>query len=279
MTLFPCAKINLGLNITGLRPDGYHDIETVFLPISLADAIEVKTMDEDFPSDIACDLKVTGNAVDCNEADNLVVKAYNLIARDYSLPRVHAHLYKHIPSEAGLGGGSSDCAFMIRLLDERFRLNMGIAEMERYAAQLGADCPFFITAEPCFASGTGTTLEPIGEIKGLRDLKVVVVKPAVSVSTREAYAMTTPKKPEISCREAVIRSIEEWKNLLSNDFEEPAFTMHPELRAIKEKLYCLGALYAQMTGSGSAFFGLFREEPEHIAETFNDCFVETCHIL
>lgn len=279
MITFPCAKINLGLNITGLRPDGYHNIETIFLPIAITDALEVKTMAEDFPSDVACDLKVTGNAVDCNEADNLVIKAYNLIAKDYTLPRVHAHLYKHIPSEAGLGGGSSDGAFMLRLLDERFRLNMGIAEMERYAAKLGADCPFFITADPSYAIETGTTLEPIEDISRLRHLKVVVVKPAVSVSTREAYAMTTPRQPELSCREAINEPIDRWKDLLRNDFEGPAFKMHPELKQIKDKLYSLGARYAQMSGSGSAFFGFFNDEPKGIEAEFSDCFVETTTIL
>lgn len=147
MITFPNAKINLGLNIVGRRPDGYHNIETVFYPIPLCDALEIRRMDERFPSEVDCDLKVTGNAVDCDEQKNLVVKAYNLLAADFSLPRVHAHLVKRIPSQAGLGGGSSDGAYMIRLLDERFRLNIGIAEMERYAARLGADCPF--SSQPC----------------------------------------------------------------------------------------------------------------------------------
>ena len=140
MITFPCAKINLGLNVINKRPDGYHNIETIFYPIPLNDALEIKLMDDRFPSKQNCDLKVTGKGVDCNEEDNIVVKAYNLLSKDFVLPRIHAHLYKNIPSQAGLGGGSSDAAFMIRLLDERFRLNIGNAEMERYAAMLGADC-------------------------------------------------------------------------------------------------------------------------------------------
>ena len=136
MLTFPCAKINLGLNITADRPDGYHDLETVFYPVPLTDALEIKLMDPLFPHDSPCDLKVTGTQVDCDERKNLVVRAYELLAADFTLPPIHAHLHKRIPSQAGLGGGSSDCAFMIRLLDERFRLNMGNAEMERYAAQL-----------------------------------------------------------------------------------------------------------------------------------------------
>ena len=159
MITFPCAKINLGLNVVATRPDGYHDIETVFYPIPLHDTLEVKLMDERFPSELDCDLKVTGDIIEgCCEADNIVVKAYNLLHNNYRMPRVHAHLYKHIPSQAGLGGGSADAAFMIRLLDERFRLNIGNAEMERYAAQLGADCAFFISAEPAYATGIGDIL-------------------------------------------------------------------------------------------------------------------------
>ena len=138
MIVFPCAKINLGLNIVGELENGYHSLETVFYPIPIYDALEIKYMDEKFPGEAPCDLKVTGNQVDCDEQSNLVIKAYHVLAEDFSLPRVHAHLYKQIPSKAGLGGGSSDGAFMIRLLDERFRLNIGNPEMERYAAKLGA---------------------------------------------------------------------------------------------------------------------------------------------
>lgn len=193
MITFPCAKINLGLNIVSKRADGYHDLETVFYPVPLHDALEIKYMDEKFPSASPCDLKVTGNAVDCDEQSNLVVKAYQLLAADYQLPRVHAHLFKNIPSQAGLGGGSSDAAFMIRLLDERFRLNIGNPEMERYAAQLGADCAFFITAEPAYAEGIGDQLMPVdGPEKDLGGYYIAIVKPDVAVSTREAYATITP---------------------------------------------------------------------------------------
>ena len=163
MITFPCCKINLGLNIVAKREDGFHDIETVFYPIPLCDALEIKKMDERFPSEYPCDLKVTGTEVDCDERKNLITRAYNLIAKDFQLPRIHTHLYKRIPQQAGLGGGSADAAYMIRLLDERFRLNMGNAEMERYAAMLGSDCAFFITAEPAFATGKGEVLSPIND--------------------------------------------------------------------------------------------------------------------
>lgn len=275
MIVFPCAKINLGLNIVSKREDGYHNLETVFYPIPLYDALEIKYMDEKFPSQVACDLKVTGNAVECDERNNLVVKAYNLLAEDYKLPRVHAHLYKHIPSQAGLGGGSSDAAFMIRLLDERFRLNIGNPEMEKYAARLGADCAFFIEAEPAYAEGIGDELMPVDGPKGnLNGYYLAIVKPDIAVSTKEAYAAIAPTATSKSCREIVRQPIETWKEELVNDFEAPIFKLHPELAEIKEKLYQQGAKYAAMSGSGSALFGIFETEPNGLKEMFQDCFCE-----
>ena len=275
MIVFPCAKINLGLNIVSKREDGYHNLETVFYPIPLYDALEIKYMDEKFPSDTACDLKVTGNVVDGDEQKNLVVKAYHILAADYQLQRIHTHLYKHIPSQAGLGGGSSDAAFMIRLLDERFRLNIGNPEMERYAARLGADCAFFIEAEPAYAEGIGDVLMPADDPDGnLHGYYLCVVKPDVAVSTKEAYSAITPKKPAKSCRDIVRQPIETWKEELVNDFEEPIFKMHPELAAIKLKLYDQGAAYASMSGSGSALYGIFKEEPKGIEEQFDGMFCE-----
>ena len=279
MITFPCAKINLGLNIVGQRPDGYHDLETVFYPVPLYDALEIKYMGEEFPSEVDCDLKVTGNVVNCNEADNLVIKAYNLLAKDYKLPRVHAHLYKQIPSEAGLGGGSSDAAYMIRLLDERFRLNIGKAEMERYAARLGADCAFFISSEPSFATGIGDELMPADGPKGNLDgYHIAIVKPNIAVSTKEAYANISPHKPEKCCRDIVRQPIETWKDELINDFEVPIFNRHPDLAAIKKQLYQLGAVYAAMSGSGSSLFGLFKEEPCRLNTVFANGFTFTAKL-
>ena len=276
MLTFPCAKINLGLNITSEREDGYHNLETVFFPVPITDALEVKLMHNDFPSYEPCDLKITGNAVDCDEQNNLVVKAYKLLAQDFSLPRVHTHLVKRIPMQAGLGGGSADGAFMIRLLDERFRLNMGIAEMERYASRLGSDCAFFITAEPSFGTGRGEVLEPVQIVENnLQAFYIVIVKPAVAVSTREAFKQIVCRQPEHCCRDIVRQPVETWKAMLANDFEVPAFKQRPELAAIKQQLYNLGAVYAQMSGSGSAFFGLFRREPQQVKETFPGCFTFT----
>lgn len=275
MITFPCAKINLGLNIVSKRPDGYHNLETVFYPIPLTDALEIKYMDEKFPSESPCDLKITGNDIDCNEEDNLVIKAYQLLAADFQLPRVHAHLVKRIPTQAGLGGGSSDAAYMIRLLDERFRLNIGIPEMERYAAKLGADCAFFITADPSYAEGIGDVLMPVDVPgAGLGGYYLAVVKPSVAVSTRDAYAAIVPKTPAKCCRDIVRQPIETWKDELVNDFEAPIFAMHPELAAIKQSLYDAGAVYAAMSGSGSALFGIFREQPTGLENEFEGMFCQ-----
>lgn len=275
MITFPCAKINLGLNIVSKRPDGYHNLETVFYPIPLTDALEIKYMDEKFPSESPCDLKITGNDVDCNEEDNLVIKAYQLLAADFQLPRVHAHLVKRIPTQAGLGGGSSDAAYMIRLLDERFRLNIGIPEMERYAAKLGADCAFFITADPSYAEGIGDVLMPADVPgAGLGGYYLAVVKPSVAVSTRDAYTAIVPKTPAKCCRDIVRQPIETWKDELVNDFEAPIFAMHPELAAIKQSLYDSGAVYAAMSGSGSALFGIFREQPTGLEKEYEGMFCQ-----
>ena len=246
--------------------------------------LEIKLMGEEFPSDVPCDLKITGNAVDCDEQKNLVVKAYNMIAADFKIPRIHAHLVKRIPSQAGMGGGSSDAAYMIRLLDERFRLNIGNSEMERYAAKLGADCAFFISADPedgdtaCYAEGIGDVLMPVsGPGDNMKGYYIVVVKrDDIAVSTKDAYAAITPKQPDKCCRDIARQPIETWKEELINDFEAPIFAMHPELAAIKESLYNLGAVYAAMSGSGSAIFGIFKHKPANIEEQFDGMF---CKVL
>jgi len=263
MIVFPCAKINLGLNVVGRRSDGYHDIETVFYPIPLCDALEIKRMSDGFPAKEKCLLKVSGDKeLDCDEADNLVVKAYNALACQYELPRVYANLYKRIPSGAGLGGGSSDAAFMIRLLDERFRLNIGNAEMERIAATVGADCPFFVSAEPAYAQGIGDVLEPADAPEGnLEGYHILIAKPRTSVSTRDAYAAIKPRRPAKSCRDIVRQPIETWRGELKNDFEEPVFAAHPELKILKQSLYDTGAAYASMSGSGAALYGIYRDDP------------------
>ncbi|MCM1079655.1 MAG: 4-(cytidine 5'-diphospho)-2-C-methyl-D-erythritol kinase [Bacteroidales bacterium] len=284
MITFPCCKINLGLNVVARRADGYHDLETVFYPIPLHDALEITLMDDRFPSDVPCDLltkmrrdNISGQSKNpaslCPEQENLVVKAYNIIARDRELPRIHAHLYKSIPSQAGLGGGSSDAASMITLLNDQFCLGLSTGEMESYASELGADCAFFITSRPAYATGIGDRLFPIDTTEDiLSGYHLVLVKPDIAVSTGKAYGMIIPRCPEICCKDIIKLPISEWRGLLTNDFEEPVFCMHPELGDIKRSLYDLGAEFALMSGSGSTLFGLFKDKPEAVKETFADCF-------
>ena len=255
---FPIAKINLGLNIVSKRSDGYHNLETVFYPVPVKDALEIHPMAAGFPSDTDCDLKVTNMAIEGNEQDNLVVRAYNLLAHEYDLPRLHIHLYKGIPMQAGMGGGSSDCACMIAMLNREFGLGMSQDKMTSIAAKLGADCPFFILGTPAYAEGIGELLHPIA--LDLSGWTIAIVSPGIPVSTHEAFAGIHPRQTVTKCRDIVAQPIETWRDSLTNDFEDNVFRLHPEIGEIKEKLYGLGATYASMTGSGSSVFGLFRSK-------------------
>ena len=258
MITFPIAKINLGLNVVEKRPDGYHNLETVFYPVHIKDALEVYEMAPDFPSTVDCDLKVTNIHIEGDEQRNLVVRAYQMLKQDFpTLPRIHAHLYKGIPTQAGMGGGSSDCGYMITLLDEMFRLGLTEQQMIDYAARLGADCAFFIVNKPCYAEGIGERLQPIG--LSLKGWYLAVVRPAIPVPTKEAFSLITPQHPARNCRDIVMQPVETWSDALTNDFEKSVFTLHPEIGAIKDRLYELGATYAAMSGSGSSLFGLFRQ--------------------
>ena len=258
MILFPQAKINLGLNVVERRPDGYHNLETVFYPVPLQDALEVQVMADDFPSDVDCDLKVTGISVEGDERRNLVVRAYELLKQEFpQLPRVHAHLYKAIPTQAGMGGGSSDCAAMLTLLNREFRLGLTEEQLISRAARLGADCPFFIVNRPAYAEGIGERLQPVG--LDLGGWFLAVVRPDIPVPTKEAFALITPRRPAVNCRDLVARPVEQWRGVLLNDFEKSVFAQHPEIGRVKEQLYELGAVYSAMSGSGSAVFGLFRK--------------------
>ena len=270
MINFPIAKINLGLNVVSKRDDGYHNLETVFYPVPIKDALEVFPMEDGFPSDVRCDLKVTNLFIDGDEQKNLVVKAYNMIAQDYELPRVHVHLYKHIPPQAGMGGGSSNCAYMIRLLNEMFSLGMSDEKMIGYAARLGADCAFFIKAQPAYAEGIGEKLQPISI--DLSGYKMLVVRPNIPVSTKEAFSLITPQVPKKNCLDIVRQPIETWKDELVNDFERSVFAIHPEIGRLKEMMYEQGAVYAAMSGSGSSVFGLFSDTPDE--KSFVGCMDE-----
>jgi 4-diphosphocytidyl-2-C-methyl-D-erythritol kinase len=271
MITFPIAKINLGLNVVEKRPDGYHNLQTVFYPVPIMDALEIVPMSEGFPSDVDCDLKVTNINIQGDEQRNLVVRAYQLLKADFpNLPRIHAHLWKGIPIQAGMGGGSSDCAYMIRLLNETFELGLTNEQMEQYAARLGADCAFFIQSSPCYAEGIGEILQPIA--LDLSGWHIGVVRPDIPVPTKEAFSRIQPHYPALNCREAVMQPVETWRNNLTNDFEESVFALHPEIGNVKEQLYNMGATYAAMTGSGSALFGLFKEHPDGLGQAFPNMF-------
>ena len=267
MITFPNAKINLGLNVVEKRPDGYHNLETVFYPVPITDALEVFPMDPVFPSDVDCDLKVTNLHIEGDEQKNLVVRAYNLLKHDFPvLSRVHVHLYKGIPTQAGMGGGSSDCGFMITQLNHQFQLGLSEEQMLDYAARLGADCAFFVLNRPCYAEGIGEKLQPV--TLDLKGWYLAVVRPAIPVPTREAFSLIIPQHPAKNCLDVVMQPVETWREALTNDFEKSVFTLHPEIGAIKDRLYDLGAVYAAMSGSGSSLFGLFRQ-PVSLDE-FND---------
>ncbi len=271
MITFPIAKINLGLNVVEKRLDGYHNLQTVFYPVPIMDALEIAPMSEGFPSDVDCDLKVTNIHIEGDEQRNLVVRAYQLLKKDFpKLPRIHTHLWKGIPTQAGMGGGSSDCAYMIRLLNETFDLQLTNEQMQQYAAQLGADCAFFIKSVPCYAEGIGEQLEPIS--LDLSGWYIGVVRPDIPVPTKEAFSRIHPHYPSLNCREVVMQPVETWRDNLINDFEESVFALHPEIGAVKEQLYKMGATYAAMSGSGSALFGLFKEEPDGLRQAFPDMF-------
>ena len=267
MITYPNAKINLGLNIVEKRPDGYHNLETIFYPINLQDALEVTQLDGE--GEYA--LTLSGTPIEGDPDQNLVVKTYRLLKKDFpDMPAIDIHMYKHIPTGAGLGGGSADAAFMIKLLNEKFKLGLSIEKMEEYAATLGADCAFFIRNKPVFASGIGNIFEPIQ--LSLKGYYLVLVKPDIFVSTKDAFSLIQPMKPSQSLREIVRMPVETWRATMKNDFEDSVFKKFPEIAAIKDKLYDLGAIYASMSGSGSSVYGIFREQVEFVDEVFNGCF-------
>ena len=252
MITFPNAKINLGLRITGKRPDGYHNLETVFYPVPLEDALEIQELPSGSPK---FTLHQHGLDIAGNPEENLVVKAYLLLEKEFNLPPIEIYLYKHIPSGAGLGGGSSDAAFMLKLLNERFNLYLSNEQLEDYAATLGADCAFFIKNAPTYAEGIGNIFSSVSV--SLKDYQILLIKPDVFVSTRDAFAHIQPYQPKESLKDLITIPIDQWKDKIVNDFEDSVFLKFPIIKEIKEELYRYGAIYASMSGSGSSVFGLF----------------------
>jgi 4-diphosphocytidyl-2-C-methyl-D-erythritol kinase len=253
MISFPCAKINLGLNVVSKRDDGFHNIETVFFPVhGMTDILEIVESDR-------FSFTQTGIRIDSTAEDNLCVKAYRILEKDCGLPPVSIYLHKVIPAGAGLGGGSSDASFTLVALNSIFGLGIPREQMMTYAAGLGSDCAFFIDCLPAIASGRGEVLRPVGI--DLSGLYLLIATPDIHVSTREAYAGVVPQVPCTSISEIMTTPVEQWKNRLFNDFEKSIFPRYPEIAAIREEMYAHNALYASMSGSGAAVFGLFREKP------------------
>lgn len=265
MISFPNCKINIGLNIVGKRPDGFHDIETIFYPLPWSDILEITKNPE---KETGVDFRSSGIRIYGGKETNLCVRAYQLLAAEHPLGAIRMQLHKLLPIGAGLGGGSSDAAFVLRSLDQLFRLKLPDEKLEAYAAQLGSDCPFFIRNKPVFASGRGEVFEDI-KVK-LDEYYFVVVKPRIHISTAEAYAGVKPAKPKHSLKDLIRKPVETWKDTIHNDFETTILEKHQSIRKIKKKLYDEGAVYAAMSGSGSSVFGIFRH-PIDLHLHFRNC--------
>lgn len=251
MISFPNAKINIGLNITSRRPDGYHNIESCFYPIEWTDVLEI------IPSE---QLKFTtsGLSIPGSSDNNLCLKAYHLLKEKYNISDVHIHLHKVIPMGAGLGGGSANGAFTLKMLNDLFELNLSDQQLEDYAGKLGSDCPFFIKNKPVTVRGTGNIFSdaPVS----LTGKHLLIKNPSIHISTQEAYANVTPAEPSSTLDSILTQPITNWKAQVKNDFEKSVFPNHPEISTLKDSLYQLGAIYASMTGSGSTVYGIFDKE-------------------
>jgi 4-diphosphocytidyl-2-C-methyl-D-erythritol kinase len=275
MLCFPNAKINLGLNIVNKRSDGYHNIETVFCPVSLCDVLDLAP-EPGVPGG-TINLTITGIPVDGPTASNLCAKAYYLLSGDFKLPSITAHLHKIIPPGAGLGGGSSDAAFMLINLNLLFDLGLTGEQLCDYASRLGSDCAFFIRNYPLFGFERGNIFR---ELKAFPpELEVVIINPGIHISTVSAYTGVNPRQPQRSLEELVLLPVLEWKNLVFNDFEESIISKYPPVGEIKTALYSLGAVYASMSGSGSSVYGLFHGKAPAIKEQFPGYFAWSGPVL
>jgi 4-diphosphocytidyl-2-C-methyl-D-erythritol kinase len=249
MVAFPNCKINLGLNVLRRRGDGYHDLETLFYPLALRDVLEIVRAE-------SVQFTATGLPIPGNPDANLCLKAWRLLKDQFrDIPPVHIHLHKHIPMGAGLGGGSSDGAHMLSLLNKQFHLQLDIEQLQEHALQLGSDCPFFIVNRPCLGGGRGEQLQPV-ELD-LSGYDFVLVHPDIHISTAWAFSQVRPAPWPKPVAAILAQPIGTWTEELVNDFESPVLEMYPVLRTVKEALYREGAIYASMTGSGSSFFGIF----------------------
>ncbi len=269
MIVFPNCKINLGLHVMRKRNDGFHDIETIFYPVPFHDVLEIIKLDSENSSEPL--LTNYGIPVKGNNSDNLCIKAWRLLRNDFpDLPNVQIHLLKNIPMGAGLGGGSADAAFMIKILNNKFQLLLSPLQQLDYAIQLGSDCPFFINNEPCFAKGRGELMEPLK--LDLSGYSLIIENPGIHIDTGKAFSdlrMDKSVHPPGNLKKIIQEQpIEKWKNLLHNDFEFSAIQQYPQIGAIKEKFYGQGAIYSAMSGSGSSVYGLFKKTANRLKSDF-----------
>lgn len=257
MIMFPNAKVNLGLYITQKRNDGFHNIETLFLPVPrLCDILEISPQTNQSK---AIEFTQTGIKVDADIDDNLCVKAYRLLSKHINLPKVAMHLHKQIPLGAGLGGGSANGAFTLTMLNQMASQGVDQNTLAKIAIELGSDCPFFLTNCPSFAGGRGEQLQQVKI--NLKGIYILLANPGVHINTGKAYGLSNPKPAPFNLRHIDSLTIEQWKKNVYNDFEKVIIPMHPEIADLKEKLYQMGAMYASMSGSGSTVFGLFSKKP------------------
>ena len=254
MVSFPNAKINIGLNIISKRADGFHDLETIFYPVAIKDAVEIVDNKESSTEVI---ISSTGKSINVQDNDNLCVKAVRLLKKDFKIPPLKIHLHKNIPMGAGMGGGSADASAILLLLNKKFQLNISKEKLIEYALSLGSDCPFFIIDKPCFATGRGEVLQEINI--DLTDYKIMIVHPGIHVNTGEAFAQLNAAtfSPAGELKEQIQFDISQWKHTIKNDFEDSVIKKHIAIKEIKEKLYHEGAVYSAMCGSGSTVFGIF----------------------
>lgn len=273
MIFFPNCKINLGLHITGKRPDGYHDLETLFYPVPITDALEIITNEQ---ADKLVTFNLTGLPVETT-GENICEKAYHLLKQHYpQLPPVSIHLHKAIPIGAGLGGGSADGAFTLMLLNKKYNLQLSEQKLIALALELGSDCPFFIKNMSCLGSGRGEQLQPI--TLNLSPYKLVLVNPGIHINTGWAFSQLKPQAPAQSLSTIIQQPVTGWKANLTNDFEAPIFQKYPEVAQIKESLYEHGAVYASMSGSGSTVFGLFSKETQPQLSFPPTHYVKECYL-
>jgi len=251
MLVFPNAKLNLGLYVTGQRPDGFRNLESVFVPLPWCDALEVLPATGTAETTLA----LTGIPIPGDPATNLCLRAYELLRADFNLPPVQLHLHKVVPIGAGLGGGSADAAFALRALNDLFQLHLSVEDLQAYARKLGSDCAFFVANKPVFAYEKGDVFEEVS--LNLTGTACKVVYPGLHISTTEAYAHVTPGAPRHDLRQALSQPVETWRDTISNDFEDALTPTYPILGEIKRQLYAAGAAYASLSGSGSAVYGLF----------------------